>query len=43
MNNVACLGNESDIAACPFGGMGNTDCNHGGDASVQCISGFDIY
>lgn len=41
MDNVDCLGNETDIATCEFNGWGQTNCNHGEDASVQCIKGLD--
>lgn len=40
MENVECLGNETDIATCEFNGWGQTNCSNGDEASVQCITGL---
>jgi len=37
LNNVKCLGNESDILECAHNGIGNHNrCEHDQDASVEC-------
>lgn len=37
LDNVQCLGNESDLFACVHNGIGFHDCKHEGDASVECL------
>ena len=37
LDNVVCLGNESEIFACMHNGIGNHDCFHREDASVECL------
>uniref|UniRef100_H2Z176 protein-lysine 6-oxidase n=1 Tax=Ciona savignyi TaxID=51511 RepID=H2Z176_CIOSA len=36
MDNVDCIGDESDISRCQFNGWGNHDCSHHEDAGVKC-------
>ena len=37
LNQVDCLGNESEILHCPHNGIGNVgNCSHDQDAAVQC-------
>ena len=37
LDNVHCVGNESDIFTCVNNGIGNHDCIHYEDASVECL------
>ena len=37
LDNVQCLGNETGIIACMHNGIGNHDCFHHEDASVECL------
>ena len=37
LNNVQCLGNESDLFACAHSGSLNQNCKHDKDASVKCL------
>ncbi|XP_078142317.1 macrophage receptor with collagenous structure [Centroberyx gerrardi] len=36
LDDLQCTGRESDIFACPHGGVGTHNCSHGEDAGVQC-------
>jgi len=36
LDNVQCLGNESDIFECAHNGIGKHKCDHNKDASVEC-------
>ncbi|XP_038048478.1 deleted in malignant brain tumors 1 protein-like isoform X2 [Patiria miniata] len=36
LDQLGCLGWESDLFGCPHGGLGNHDCHHGEDAGVIC-------
>ncbi|XP_028399552.1 uncharacterized protein LOC114522963 isoform X3 [Dendronephthya gigantea] len=36
LDNVACTGEEENIAECPSNGLGNEDCSHSEDAGVEC-------
>ena len=38
LDNVHCVGNESDIFTCVHSDIGNHDCMHNEDASVECLS-----
>ena len=42
LDNIHCLGNESDIFTCAYSGVGNHDCTHNEDASVECLSMFTL-
>ncbi|XP_040005286.1 macrophage receptor MARCO [Xiphias gladius] len=37
LDDVRCLGTESDIFNCPHNGIGVNNCQHNEDAGVQCI------
>ena len=36
LDDVQCLGTESDLFACVHNGFGNHNCEHDKDASVEC-------
>ena len=36
LDNVACTGEEENIAMCYHNGLGNEDCSHSEDAGVKC-------
>ena len=36
LNNINCLGIESDLFACGHNGLGNHSCEHDDDVSVEC-------
>lgn len=38
LDDINCLGNETDIALCGHRGWGNTNCDHNEDASVICLA-----
>lgn len=38
LDNLHCLGNESDIFACEHSGFGSQSCKHGQHVSVECSS-----
>ena len=38
LDNVQCLGNESNIFECTHNGIGERNCEHDQDASVECLS-----
>ena len=42
LDDVQCLGTESDLFACVHNGFGNHNCEHDKDASVEC-SGLPTY
>ena len=37
LDDVQCVGNESDIFTCVHNGIGNHNCIHSRDASVECL------
>ena len=37
LDNLQCLGTESDIFACVHNGIGEHDCDHSEDASAECL------
>ena len=37
LDDVHCLGNESDIFTCVYNEVGNHDCTHNEDASAECL------
>ena len=37
LDGVHCLGTESDLFTCEHNGIGNHDCSHYEDASVECL------
>ena len=39
LSRLRCLGNESNIAACPHSYWGKTDCTHAEDISITCNPG----
>ena len=40
LNNVNCVGNESNIANCSHNGWGIDDCSHSKDAGVKCAASY---
>ncbi|XP_060590612.1 deleted in malignant brain tumors 1 protein-like isoform X2 [Ruditapes philippinarum] len=38
LDDMNCMGNETDLAYCGHRGWGNTNCNHGEDVSVICMA-----
>ena len=36
LDNLRCIGNETDLFACPHNGPGNHNCGHNEDAGVVC-------
>jgi hypothetical protein len=42
LDDMNCMGNETDLAYCGHRGWGNTNCNHGEDVSVICMGKFTI-
>ena len=36
LDNVDCFGNETSLLSCRHSGVGNHNCDHSKDASVQC-------
>ena len=38
LDNVECVGTETDLFSCPSNGPLSHNCGHGEDAGVQCIS-----
>jgi len=40
LDNVQCLGNESDIFVCTHNGVSNHDCSHREDASAECLGTY---
>ena len=44
LNDVECTGREQNLSSCSHSGWGNNDCNHHGDAGVECFStGKSLY
>ena len=43
IDNVECLGIESDLFACRHSGIGNHNCEHDQDASVECSGLSTLY
>ena len=43
LDDMNCLGNESDIAFCGHRGWGNTNCAHYEDVGVVCNCKFDFF
>ena len=43
LDNVHCVGNESDIFTCVHSDIGNHNCMHSEDASVECLSTYVNY
>ena len=40
LDDVSCIGSESELLECPHNGIGNHNCDHSEDASVRCsVSG----
>lgn len=37
LDNLHCLGTEPDLFTCVHNGIGEHDCDHGKDASVECL------
>ena len=37
LDNLQCLGTESDILTCVHNGIGEHDCDHSEDASAECL------
>ena len=43
MDDLYCTGNEERLADCSFGGWGESDCNRGSEATVECgICKYDM-
>jgi len=38
LDQVSCVGTETDIALCPHNDWGSHDCSHTEDVSVRCTS-----
>ena len=36
LDDVGCIGNETNLADCPHRGLGVHNCRHSGDAGVIC-------
>ena len=43
IDDVECLGMESDLFACQHSGIGNHNCEHDQDASVECSGLSTLY
>lgn len=43
IDNIECLGTESDIFACEHSGFGYHNCGHEEDASIECSGLVHIY
>ena len=41
LSNVSCHGHETDLFACEHAGIGNSNCQHLKDASVECLGKFN--
>ena len=39
MDNLACVGDESELTACGHNGVGTHNCGHHDDAGVYCLTG----
>lgn len=37
LDELRCVGTETDIVNCPHSGMGIGDCRHSEDVGVQCV------
>ena len=37
LDNLQCLGTESDLLTCVHNGIGEHDCDHSEDASAECL------
>ncbi|XP_019740552.1 scavenger receptor cysteine-rich type 1 protein M130-like isoform X1 [Hippocampus comes] len=42
LDDVGCVGNESSLSDCPSSAFGDTNCNHGEDASVTCSANIRL-
>ena len=40
LDNLQCIGTELDILTCVHNGVGDTDCDHSEDASVECLGTY---
>jgi len=38
LDEVSCVGTETNIALCPHNGWGSHDCSHAEDVSVNCTT-----